>query len=734
MRKDEFIVEGMMCANCKATVEQALRNLEGMKEASVNLATKKVVVIYDESIIDLEKMKATIIEEGYEVFFMNQKEDYLKEAEEKRVIAKKRLIISSLFAVIEFYASMGPMIGLPFFFVNSNPIWYVIIQLCLTIPVMIINYQFYYKGYRNLFHFKPSMESLVSVGTSASFLYSIYSFVLLIGGDAHAVHNLYFESVVVILCLIQLGKYFEAKSLTKANGSLKELMKITPDKCLIKTANGEKEELVSSIIVHDLIIAKPGDSIAVDGKIITGYTSLDESMLSGEALPVEKTNGDLVFAGTINLSSQIEYEAVSVGSQTMLAKIVKMVEEAQASKAPIERMTDKVAGVFTKIVLLIALVAFTIWMIVTKSDWDFSLRVLVSVLVIACPCALGLATPTAIIVGTGVGAKNGILYKDATSLEMFSSINLIFFDKTGTLTKGEFSVSDVIGEDTTYLIKLLASFEKKSNHPLAKAIVKYAEENGISDDFEIKEYQEIPGEGIIGKTSDKSVQIGKPSLFKTSQFSEEIERVSAQGKSIICLVQNGINLGFVALIDEIKDEAKSTIDGLKKKGIKTALVTGDNQASADYVASILGIDEVYANILPLGKAELITKAKENNKVAMIGDGINDSVALTSADIGISFPSGTDIAVESSNIVITSGNLSDLITAYNLSRKILRHIKQNLFFAFFYNCIGIAIAAGVFYSFWGWLLSPMIGALAMSLSSISVVSNALRINLFKKENK
>lgn len=734
MRKEEFIVEGMMCANCKSTVEKTLKHLSGMKSASVNLATKRAVVSYDEERLSLEDIKNAVLEEGFEVFFSEQKEDYLKEVEEKRIKSKHRLIASFFFAVIVFYSSMGPMIGLPFFFYNSNPKIYVIIQLCLTIPVIILSKDLYYKGLRNLIRFKPSMESLVAVGTIASFIYSIYSTVLIFIDQVHALHSLYFESVVVILFLIQLGKYFEVKSLSRANNSINELLKKAPGKCLVSRDNSEVEVEVSEVKKGDIIIARPGDSIAVDGVVTKGLTSLDESMLSGESLPVEKTISSLVYAGTINLTGHIEYCATGIGQETMLAKIIKMVEDAQASKAPIERLADKVAGVFTKVVISIALIALIIWLICSKGNIDFSLRIFASILVIACPCALGLATPTAIIVGTGVGARNGILYKDAQSLENFAHVDTIFFDKTGTLTKGEFSVTEVeTSIDENVFLSLVGSCEKLSNHPLAKAIVKYCNDKQIS--FEkVDEYKEESGFGIIAKITEKSLQICKPKLENNSQYSSKIKTYSDQGKSIVSVYVDDCEVGFIALADTIKEEAIEMIKILNNKNIRTIMLTGDNANAAKYVADQLKVTQVYSNILPIDKANIVTKEKENHKVAMVGDGINDSVALTSADIGITFTNGTDIAVEASDIVLTSGNIMDIVTAHDLSCKILRHIKQNLFFAFFYNCIGLSVAAGIFYPIWGWLLNPMIGALAMSLSSISVVSNALRINFFKKSKK
>lgn len=722
MKKLECIVNGMMCANCKATVEHSLKKTKGVKEYSVNLATKKVIVSYDDKITNFDSIKNNIEKEGYEVFDNKEIEIYKNKVEEKKHKDKIILIITGVLATLEFIFSMGVMLRVLPDFYSINPILFMSLQLVDVIAVIILSFNIFKKGYFNLFRFHPSMESLVSLGCTASLGYSLYSYIsYIITYNSVHLSNLYFESVVVILFLIQLGKYFETKSLAKANNSINELLKASPSTCKVLVNNEVITKEINEVIEGEIIFATVGDSIAFDGKVIEGNCSIDESMLTGESIPNDKVKDSLVFCGTKVTNGFVKYIVNNKGEDMMISKIIKMVEEAQASKAPIEKITDKVANVFTKVVLSIAIISFIIWFIVTK-DFNHSITTAVSILVIACPCSLGLATPTAIIVGSGVAARNGIFYKDAESLEEFGKIKIFAFDKTGTLTTGDFDFIDYYTTlDKDEFLKILGSIEQYSSHKIAKSITEFVKDNGIQLS-EIKDYKEISGIGVEGYYNSKKVEIGK---FNNEIDDEKVREYLSHGLTIISAKMDGKFIGYWALIDKLKDNAIEVIKYLKNEGCKTILISGDNEKCTYNIGRILNIDKTYSNVMPLDKANIIKEEMKENKVCMIGDGINDSVALTTASVGVSFTNGTNIAVESSDIILMNDKLEDLVTARKLSKKIMRHIKQNLFFAFFYNSIGISLAvAGI--------LNPMIGALAMSFSSVSVVSNSLRINLFKKE--
>ena len=734
-----YKIEGMTCSACANRVEKVTKKMPGVENAVVNFATEKLSVSYDADAINFGDIKAKVEKAGYKLI----REDEQKVEEKRKKLDEKgkllwRLILSLIFAVPLLTITMGHMVGMPLPKIIDpmmNPLNFAIIQLVLTIPVMIIGYKFYYIGYKNLFKLSPNMDSLIAIGTSAAFIYSLYGTYKIYTGDGSYAMSLYYEAAVTILALITLGKYLEAISKGKTSQAIKKLMGLAPKTATIVRDGKELVIPIDEVIVGDIVIVKPGEKLPVDGEVIEGTTAIDEAMLTGESIPVEKIVGSKVIGASINKTGFIKYKATKVGKDTVLSQIIKLVEDAQGSKAPIAKMADIIASYFVPIVICLAILASIGWLIAGENG-VFALTIFISVLVIACPCALGLATPTAIMVGTGKGAEYGVLIKGGEALEITHQIDTIVFDKTGTITEGKPIVTDIItttiSEDE--LLSIAASSEKGSEHPLGEAIVKEAEERNIKFK-EISNFKAIPGHGIQVEIECKNILLGNKKLM--SENSIEIgdlgvksDKLANEGKTPMYIAINNKLEGIITVADTVKRSSKEAIENLHKMGIKVAMITGDNKKTAHAIAKQVGIDIVLAEVLPEDKANEVKKLQETgSKVAMVGDGINDAPALAQADIGIAIGTGTDVAIESANIVLMKGDLKDVATAIKLSKATIRNIKQNLFWAFGYNVLGIPVAMGVLHIFGGPLLNPMIGAAAMSLSSVSVLANALRLRSF-----
>ena len=768
-------INGMGCAACSARIERELQKVKGIERANVNLASQKAVVVFDYKTVQVPDIINTINGLGYQASEETYKTaDDDKIRNEKEIKKQKiKLITAASFALPLLYIAMAPMLpslSLPFpaFLAPMKfPLTYALLQLALVIPVIIAGIRFYTTGFKNLFTLNPNMDSLIAVGTSAAVLFSLFNVIQITRGDHMAVDSLYFETAGVIISFVLLGKFLETLSKGRAGEAIKKLVNLAP-KTAIVIENGEEKEIqIENVIPGNIIAVKPGARIPVDGIVTDGQSSVDESMLTGESLPIDKKTGDLVYGGTVNLNGFFHFKTVKTGSNTVLSQIIKLVEEAQNSKAPISRLADIVSGYFVPIVCAIALFAGVLWFIAAgtgiaplpqgKSAVEFPLTIFISVLVIACPCALGLATPTAIIVGTGKGAQNGILIKNGLALETAGKIQTIVFDKTGTITEGKPEVVAIqINSEQlmnneearlsaeNFFLQLAAAAEKNSEHPLGQAIVREAEKRGIALP-PVKNFKALPGLGIEAQIelnesllqSPNSlfplrILIGNKKLMTERNINpDELENFSpkfeTEGKTAVFMAFNGKPEGCIAIADVIKKNSKAAVEKLKKMGIDVALITGDNKQTAEAIAKESGIDRVIAQVLPQDKsAEIKRLQAEGRMVAMVGDGINDAPALAQADIGIAVGSGTDIAIEAADVVLMRNDISDVPAAVNLSRRTLRIIKQNLFWAFCYNVLGIPIAAGVLYIFGGPLLNPMFAAAAMSLSSVSVLLNALRI--------
>lgn len=735
----KFKISGMTCSACANRIEKVVSKMDGVKEANVNFATEKLSVSYDADAINFGDIKAKVEKAGYKLI----REDEQKVEEKRKKLDEKgkllrRLILSLIFAVPLLTITMGHMVGMPLPKIIDpmmNPLNFAIIQLVLTIPVMIIGYKFYYIGYKNLFKLSPNMDSLIAIGTSAAFIYSLYGTYKIYTGDGSYAMSLYYEAAVTILALITLGKYLEAISKGKTSQAIKKLMGLAPKTATIVRDGKELGIPIDEVIVGDIIIVKPGEKLPVDGEVIEGATAIDEAMLTGESIPVEKTVGSKVIGASINKTGFIKYKATKVGKDTALSQIIKLVEDAQGSKAPIAKMADIIASYFVPIVIGLAILASIGW-IIAGENGVFALTIFISVLVIACPCALGLATPTAIMVGTGKGAEYGVLIKGGEALEITHKIDTIVFDKTGTITEGKPVVTDIITTTISEneLLSIAASSEKGSEHPLGEAIVKGAEERNIKFK-EISNFKAIPGHGIQVEIEGKTILLGNKKLMsensiEVGELGVKSDKLANEGKTPMYIAINNKLEGIIAVADTVKPSSKEAIENLHKMGIKVAMITGDNKKTAHAIAKQVGIDIVLAEVLPEDKANEVKKLQEKgNKVAMVGDGINDAPALAQADIGIAIGTGTDVAIESANIVLMKGDLRDVATAIKLSKATIRNIKQNLFWAFGYNVLGIPVAMGVLHIFGGPLLNPMIGAAAMSLSSVSVLANALRLRSF-----
>ena len=726
----QYNVTGMSCAACSARVEKAVSGVDGVTECSVNLLTNSMSVYgtaSDGAII------AAVVAAGYGASLKGaDAKDTKPLSDTQTPKLLKRLITSLVLLIPLMYLSMGHVMwGFPLpELLHSNPLAIGILQLVICLAVMVINRSFFISGTRGLLHGAPNMDTLVSLGSAASFIYSVFTLISMAASSTphEKLHDLYFESAAMILALITLGKMLEARSKGKTTNALKSLMDLTPKTVAVLRDGNEVNIPTEELCVGDIFVVRPGESIATDGIIIEGHGAIDESALTGESLPIDKSVGDTVSGATINRSGFIKCRATRTGEDTTLSQIIKMVSDAAATKAPIAKIADKVSGIFVPIVIGIATVVLFVWLAVT-SDVGFSLSRAISVLVISCPCALGLATPVAIMVGSGKGAKNGILFKTATSLEVTGKIEIIALDKTGTITKGEPEVTDVIGSER--LLSIAHSLESKSEHPIARAIVKKAQDEGISP-LETTDFGVIPGSGLTAKLGGTHISGGNADFITQyasipSEFTERAAALSKSGKTVTFFSEGDRLLGMIAVSDMIKPDSKKAIAELKNMGIRTVMLTGDNGATASAVADEVGIDEVISGVKPDGKEAAIRKLQAHGRVAMVGDGINDAPSLTRADIGIAIGAGTDVAIDAADVVLVNSTLSDVCHAIRLSRATLRTIHQNLFWAFIYNAVCIPIAAGAFV--WaGLILSPMLGAAAMSLSSFCVVSNALRLNL------
>ncbi len=754
----KYQVTGMTCSACSIAVEKAVKKLNGVKTVAVNLLAKSMTVEFDEELLTENEIIASITKIGYGVVTNTKNEkDFESEWSKRKSLAlteknslKNRLIASICLLIPLMYVSMSHMFSLllPKFLVGKeNAVSYALTQFLLSAIILLINNNFFVKGFKSLIKKSPNMDTLVALGSSASMLYGIFALFMMSYGLGNGkveiveryLKNLYFESGAMIVTLVTVGKFLESVSKNKTSSSLDKLIKLTPKTATIIVDGVEKTVLAENLSKGDIIVVKSGETVPADGVIIEGNGYLNQANVTGESLPVEKVVGDRVICATVCENGYFKFRAEKVGEDTSLAQIIRLVDEVGTSKAPIARIADKVSGIFVPVVMAISFLTLIIWLICT-GNVDLSLNMAISVLVISCPCALGLATPVAIMVGTGKSAENGILVKSSEALENLHSVNVVVTDKTGTLTVGKPSVTDVIALATTKteLISLAYSLEKGSEHPLAKAVVKYA--NGLNaEEKQVKEFKSIFGKGVQGEIDGVTYRIGNEKFISSyveisSAVTKKLQTLSLDGKTPFIVATDKV-IGIIAVADKLRETSLSAVESLKKQGVQVVMATGDNPVTAKAVQKQLGIDRVYTEVLPEGKIEIIKSLQsEGLKVAMLGDGVNDAVSLTGADVGIAVGEGSDIAVDSADVVLMSNDIRGVDTAIKLSKKVVNNIKTNLFWAFFYNALGIPLAAGVLYPFFGIALSPMIGSLAMSLSSVCVVTNALRLRLFKAETK
>ncbi|MEG0135377.1 MAG: heavy metal translocating P-type ATPase [Cetobacterium sp.] len=748
MKEKIFKVEGMTCSSCVSHVEKAVKKLEGIESANVNLASEKLTIKFNDNKIN-EKEMELIVEKavddaGYKAFIednISLDQDKIKKEEEIKSLWK-RFIWSAVFTVPLLIISMRHMFGysLPnFISPEISPKTFAMSQLLLTTPVMIIGWKFFKVGIKTLLKGAPNMDSLIAIGTSSGYLYGLFAIYQIFNGNINYVHQLYFESSATILMLITLGKYMESVSKGKTSEAIKKLMGLAPKIATVVKDGKDILTPIENVEVGDIILVKPGERFPVDGIVVEGTTSVDESMLTGESIPVEKFIDSTVIGASINKNGSVKYRATKVGKDTTLAQIIKLVEEAQGSKAPIAKLADIISGYFVPVVIVLAILSSVAWYIAT-GDKIFALTIFISVLVIACPCALGLATPTAIMIGTGKGAEYGVLIKSGVALETAHKIQTIVFDKTGTITEGKPKVTDIkvskdISEDE--LLILAASAEKNSEHPLGESIVRFASEKNLNLK-NLETFKAIPGYGIEVTIENKNILLGNKKLMvdrkiALDSFEKESDNLAGMGKTPMYIAIEGSIAGIIAVADTVKESSKNAISLLHSMGIEVAMITGDNRRTAEAIAKEVGIDRVLSEVLPQDKAREVQKLQEEGKqVAMVGDGINDAPALAQANLGIAIGSGTDVAIESADIVLMKSDLMDVPTAIKLSRETIKNIKQNLFWAFGYNILGIPIAMGILHIFGGPLLSPMIAGAAMSISSVSVLTNALRLKRFKPD--
>jgi len=743
MEKEEvFVIDGMTCAACAVTVENAVNKIDNVDSAVVNLTTEKMTVRYNSDLVSEEEIEKAVADAGYgaSVFDPATAKSQSERQSEATQNMWHKFLLSALFAVPLLYLSMGSMMGMwvpDVVSMDVHPLVFAFVQLVLTLPVMYFGRRFYVNGFRSLIKGHPNMDSLVALATSAAFIYSLYGVYHIILGHAHHAHMLYFESVAVILALITLGKYFETLSKGRTSDAIQKLVKLSAKTATVIRDGVEESVPIENVVIGDILLVKPGEKIPVDGCVVSGHSAIDESMLTGESIPVEKVTDDKVFGASINGQGSLTIQAEKVGDETLLAQIIKLVEDAQQTKAPIAKIADRVAGVFVPAVITIAMVTFAFWYFVMGESFVFALQAAIAVLVIACPCALGLATPTAIMVGTGRGAENGILYKRGDVLENAHHIDTMVFDKTGTITQGKPQVVDVItyhGDEKSLLSKV-ASIEKYSEHPLSQAIVEKAVAEKL-DFSEVENFTSLTGRGLQGEVAGQTFYIGNRRLMEELQVdlgaSEAAVLAATQkGQTPIYISANQQLLGVIAVADLLKVDSKETVAKLQNKGIDVVLLTGDNSKTAQAIAKQAGIKTVISEVLPDQKSQAIKDLQSQGKlVAMVGDGINDAPALAVADIGIAVGSGTDIAIESADIILMKPEISDILKALSISRLTIKVVKENLFWAFIYNILAIPVAMGVLYLFGGPLLNPMIAGLAMGFSSVSVVLNALRLKYIK----
>ena len=755
----KFNVTGMTCSACSARVEKGVRKVAGVKEVNVNLLTNSMTVGYDETATDDNQIIRAVVDAGYNASSyvrgaeagVKSGKDQASPMEDQMRNMKLRLIVSAAFLVPLLYLAMGRMLGFPLpaaLTGMENAVNTAFLQLLLTIPIVYVNRAYYQHGFKTLAHGAPNMDSLIAIGSAAAVVYGVFAIFQIGYGMGHNAMelveqysmDLYFESAGTILTLITLGKFLETRSKGKTSEAIRKLMDLAPKTATVLRDGQEKEIPVADVAVDDLVLVRPGQSIPVDGVIVEGSSSVDQSALTGESIPVEKQAGDTVIAASINKAGFFKFKAQKVGDDTTLAKIIELVDEASSSKAPIAKLADKVSGIFVPVVIAIAVVATAVWLLLGQ-PFSFALSIGIAVLVISCPCALGLATPVAIMVGTGRGASNGILIKSAEALEVAHTVKTVVLDKTGTVTEGKPRVTDIVpaeGVGEERLLQIAASIEKPSEHPLADAIVEKAKDEGTAL-ISTESFTSVPGRGVEAKLNGRTYAAGNLAFMgerkiDAGAFRNTAEAFAGDGKTPLYFADESRLLGVVAAADVVKPTSKAAIEQFKKMGIDVVMLTGDNRKTAEAIRRQLGIDRVVAEVMPQDKeGEIRAIQQSGKKVAMIGDGINDAPALARADVGIAIGAGTDIAIDSADVVLMKSDLMDAVTAIELSRATIRNIKQNLFWAFFYNSIGIPLAAGVFYYLLGWKLNPMFGAAAMSMSSVCVVSNALRLRFFKPKH-
>ncbi len=755
--KEKFDVTGMTCSACSSRVEKCVSKLPGVDQVTVNLLTNSMQVEYDESVLNERQIIDAVVKAGYGASLRTEHQpgdtrsvvkasqgENPAEAEQKQM--KFRMKVSFLFLIPLMYVSMGHMVGLPlpsFLTGVENGVSFAFTQLLLCLPVLYVNRKYFSKGFQTLFHLSPNMDSLIAIGSSASLIYGIFAIYRMSYGLGHGdmelvhryYHDLYFESAAMILALITVGKYMEARSKGKTSEAIKKLMDLAPKTAVVERGGKETEIPVEQVQPGDIVVVRPGSSIPVDGFIIEGSTSVEEAAITGESIPVHKQVNDTVIGATMNKTGFIRFKATRVGNDTTFSQIIRLVEEASSSKAPIAKIADKIAGIFVPTVIGIAMVTAIVWLAVGAS-FEFALSCAISVLVISCPCALGLATPVAIMVGTGKGAENGILIKSGEALETAHSIQCVVLDKTGTITQGHPVVTDVetIWKDKDFLA-LAAGLEAKSEHPLAEAILEFTQHRNVLP-WEVEEFLSLPGKGVKGKIKGSWYFAGNSRMMEDEGISldnwkEKMEKLADQGKTPMLFAKEKKILGVISVADVVKPTSREAVHQLKEQGIEVVMLTGDNKRTAEAIRKELNIDQVIAEVMPQDKEREIARLQEQGKkVAMIGDGVNDAPALARADVGMAIGAGTDVAIESAGVVLMKNDLLDAVTAIRLSKAVIRNIKENLFWAFFYNSLGIPVAAGVFYAAFGLKLNPMIGAAAMSMSSIFVVSNALRLKRFQ----
>jgi len=744
MIEEIYDIGGMHCAACSSAVERVTRKLEGVVQSDVNLPMNRLTITYDETLCSSEKIITKVERAGFTAALHIPP---AKETDKKKTSSdnesdsaikneKASLIASTCFAGLLLVFSMGqmliPNIPVPdIFSMNTHPVNFALVQMLLAVPVLFLGRRFFISGFKSLFHGNPNMDTLVAISSAASFIFSLVM-TFLASDNPHLVHNLYFESSAVVVALVSVGKYMEARNKEKTKDAITSLMKLSPDTAILVEGDNFREVALEKINTGDILLVRPGSRVPLDGIVIRGEGSINESMLTGESLPVEKNEGSEVIGGSVSVDGALYIKVTRTGDDTTLSRIIRFVEDAQGKKAPISKTADKVAGVFVPIVIVIALIAAAIWLI-CGAEFFFALKIFTSVLVIACPCAMGLATPTAIIVGTGLGASHGILVRSGEALEITHSTNVVIFDKTGTITQGQPEVTDIVTSDENALLSVAYALETLSEHPLSKAICKEAEKRSTASTIEPKQFENLSGRGLRAYTEDDILMLaGNRALIEehriaAESFQDDISRLQSEGKTAILIAKGDAVLGIIAVADTIKPDAAEAIAQLRKMNIKPVLLTGDNRAAAEFIAKQAGIEEVAAEVLPTEKAQVVKQYQDNGyKVMMVGDGINDAPALVQADIGCAIGSGSDIAIDSADIILMKSELLDVCRAIRLGKLTIRNIKQNLFWAFCYNTLGIPIAAGILYPAFGLLLSPMIGAIAMSLSSLFVVTNALSL--------